>query len=186
MWDDDMKKLSGLLAAAMMLGFGGASQAALVGDEVTCSTDNMAVACSVPFTEVEDPGVEFSFISNTFFTFDLSNTGLLATFDSAFTPLPNFSITIGDLDFSSGDELQGFANFQQDQGFSGLSDTDITTTADSFTIDLRDVSSSADDQTFSFDFVTGPATVVPLPAAVWLLGGALFLLGAGRRLSKAA
>jgi hypothetical protein len=27
---------------------------------------------------------------------------------------------------------------------------------------------------------------VPLPPAIWMLGGALFLLGAGRRMSKAA
>ena len=189
MWDGGMKKLAGLLAAAWIVGFGGAAQAALVGDIVDCSTSDIGVACNPTSAEVESNGatdVEFGILANTFFTVNLNDLGVIFMFNNAFQAEPSLAVTFSDLDFSSGDVLTGFENLQISQGLADFTAGDITTTADSFTVNLAGVSAATYGENFSFDFVTGPATTVPLPAAIWMLGGALFLLGAGRRLSKTA
>ena len=173
----------------MMVLFGGGAQAALVGDIVDCSTTTVGLNCSPSSAEVEGGGatnVEFGIFANTFFTVNLNDLSVLFIFNNAFQAEPSLSVTISDMDFSTGDVLVGFDNLQISSGLNGFSASDISTTADSFTVDLGDASAGTDGEMFSFDFVTGPAATVPLPAAIWMLGGALFLLGAGRRMSRAA
>ena len=179
-----MNKFAATIAATFLMVSGGAAHAALVGDTVTCLSSEAGTPCAPTSALVEDPGVEFGLIASSFFTIDLDDVGALFVFNNDFSGQPSLSVTIGDLNFSSGAELLGFDNLQIGQTFSGFDAGDISTTVDSFTVDLTGISvSDVEGDSFSFDFVTGPATVVPLPAAIWMLGGALFLLGASRRFS---
>ncbi len=179
-----MNKFAVVIAATFLMVSGGAARAALVGDTVTCMTSDANTPCAPNSALVEDPGVEFGLIASSFFTIDLDDIGALFVFNNDFSGQPSLSVTLGDLDFLSGAVLLGVDNLQIGQTVSGFGAGDISTTDDSITVDLTGISVGdvAGDR-FSFDFVTAPATVVPLPAAIWMLGGALFLLGASRRFS---
>ena len=177
-------------AACRLRRFGGSAQAALIGDSVSCATSNLSIECSDDTVSVEGLGTEFQFAAETFITADLSNTGVEFIFNRAFAAQPALIITIGDLDFSTGDVLLGFENLSIRPDLSDFDASDISTTFNSFSVDFTGISASADAQAISCDFVTGAAEAedmgnVPLPRAIWMLGGALFLLGAGRPMSKA-
>ncbi len=185
--DADMNRFSSLIVAAAFTAFGGAAQAALVtSDDLTCAATGDNASCSPASALLSPGGVEFALFSPTFTDINLSSTGVTVTYNSAFSYSSPSSFTIGDLDFIGGEVLLGITSFVDGGLFSGLNSGDVSTTENSFTVDLTGVSSASSAPTFSFDFVSGPATVVPLPAAIWMLGGALFLLGASRRFTATA
>ena len=182
------------LAIAVLLLSSLTSNASLIGDTVTCSSVSTVFLPCDSSTAVVGSGIEFSAQFNgtgTRFIFvDIGANSLTLTMSE---PIPlggGWFIEVGDLDWLGDPQLiVGVENFFSnvgpvvtDPGGDGLSELDLRIIANNVRIDLAHSDWELGD-IVSFDFVTEdiPIPPVPVPAAVWLFGSALGVLGWMRR-----
>lgn len=190
----------GLSAALLALGFGGAAQASLLGQTVSCSniSPGGALACSTPTATVTDGGgPEFQIETGSgspFFEIDVSGESVLMSAVSSIRGVGGTaSVTLGDLIWGNdpGATITGITNFVisgEIQPLGGIGDglieSDVTFTANAVTIDYSNTAWSPG-SFLSFDLVTTHSQL-PEPATLALFGLGIAGLGLMARRRKAA
>ena len=188
-----LKKITLAFAAGLLaLGFSGAAQATLLGQTVTCSATSLRdTACSSPTATVMDGGAPEFAIQRLaglvdLLNIDISSDGVVISAAGIFDASTSSSVTLGDLFWANDPNatITGIANLVvsgvTDNFFGdGLVESDITSAANSVTIDLS-TTSWASDGFVSFDFVT-THSAIPEPATLALFGLGLAGLGFAAR-----
>lgn len=171
-----MRVFSSALVAALVVA-AGPSSASLIGDSVGATITGGTLPLSPATATVVDPGVEFQGSFGGFgnpLSLDFSGTSATLKWleDFPFIFSTDF-LTLTDLDFAGAPG--GLTGVTVTASGSGLDNSDITFTADSVTVDLRnwDVSEFG---SAVFTFSTATGAPVPEPGSFALVGAALIAL----------
>ncbi len=183
----------GFAAALLALGFGGAAQASLLGQTVTCSLPDR-FTCESLTGGVVGGGTEFRVFEITqflgadvrvdYWDIDLDENSISMRFldgASSFGSFPVFRVTLGDLFWSNDPTatITGITNFTSNADVTGMEADDVSVAANALTIDFGGTI-WRQGGFISFDLVT-THSALPEPATLALFGLGLAGLGFAAR-----